>query len=197
MATIQVPEPVRKLKRQYKARDLEGLSLAEDLVPVTIVDDLSGPGIADRGYPRACMGEVGIGGVAGEVGTAWWIPSGTAVVSRLDRLIITNATVDSYAFLLVAEGDAGLTSLTNSTLKAFTDLRVATETPNSFIQSRVMVPPVPGRVVGFVTVLGGVSQEFKIGAVGSIGGAFGVSNAVNDRDFQVTFFWTEYLVIED
>lgn len=197
MADIQVPEPTRKLRRQYKSRDLESLSLAEELVPVTLVDDLSGPGIADRGYPRACVGEVGVGAVAGQVGVAYWIPSGTAVVSRLDRLSIASGTSDNYAFLVVPEVGPGVTGLTDSPLKSFTDLRVAGALPNSFIQGRNIVSPAVGQVVGFVRLLANTAFELKVGAIGSVGGAFGITNAINNVPFQVTFWWTEYLVVED
>jgi len=198
MADIQTPDPANKLRRQYKSKTLGGLFLAEEIVPVTIVDDLSGPGIADRGYPRACIGETGTAAVAAQLGEHWWVTSNRVTVSRLDRMIISCNSTRGFALLIAPEVGVGLAGLTDSVLKSFTDLRVADQTPNDFIQARtVAAGGEQGNVVGFFDSLANVPLVLDIGAIGSFGGGFGVSCDTVNIAFQTNWFWTEFLVVED
>lgn len=56
---IQSPDPGRKLQRAYRLQRIPSTTLLEELVPVTIVDDLR-----SSEFERPCMGYVSVSGVA-------------------------------------------------------------------------------------------------------------------------------------
>lgn len=198
MADIQTPDPANKLRRQYRSRNLGGLFLAEELVPVSIVDDLSGSGVADRGYPRDAIGEVSVAaGGAGNFSQAWWVPTGNAIVAKLHRILIHNFLgARTYSFFIGTEATGVPTGLTQVTSLSFLDARLP-DFPNIFLGSRNNAAATQGLRVGTFNTGGQTTPEIPVGLVGSFGGGFGVIAGAANEAMIVTFYWTEYLVVED
>lgn len=85
MALIQRSDLVERIRRAFGLREAGvGSTVSPELVPVILVDDLTGPSI-DEGYPRNVVGKVQAGQSVGVYAEVFLIPQGTAdlVVTEL------------------------------------------------------------------------------------------------------------------
>jgi len=193
--TIQTPEPSEKVRVQYKIRTPLDLFLARDLVPVTIVDDLSGPSVGDRGYPRDAMGFNNV--AAGGVGTrAQCVLVGTGnrgKVYQVTRGIIEKPTAGIVQIRFSLGAD--ITGLVDQTNKGFVDQRISNDAPDLSMQgSTPLLAALDGTVVGRVSVEADISYPVPLTVVFGFGGFLNFVSAADDEELAVTWYWTEYLL---
>jgi len=195
---IQTPTPSEKLRTTYKIRTPFGLFLAEDLIPVVLVDDLTGEVPADTGYPRGAVGRMVVAG--GGAGTQ----AQAILAARPNRglvWVVEKAIISAVAAnVIIAElrtGQAVTGAPTERFTKTYRDLRAtgaAGFEPNALMASNTpLSAAVIGQVVGRYTVLAQTSITIPLGI--TLGGDqfVNIVNDVADVPITVTFYWSEYL----
>lgn len=106
-----------KLLRRYRLKSQPDFVLAPEVVPVTIVDDISDFPSAER---RECMGRVRVTSAVAEFSMA-------VIVNTLpQRIIVTDLwwSTDDNSAVGIRRPTAAITGLTASSDKAFTDFRL-------------------------------------------------------------------------
>jgi len=192
---LQSPEAVQKLLRQYALAHQPSLFLAEELVPVVIVDDLSGADVANQGFPRDAMGisVVGAGG-AGNVSVATWIPTNN-VLAKLTGIILQNNAADR-TYSIRNLGGATVLGLVARTTKDFQDTRLGGAPPNVQIAVRNDTALSDGNINLSVSVLADDTVLIPCSFVGFNGGGVQVHHQDLNTALEVGWIWTEYLITE-
>lgn len=193
---IQTPRPVQKLRGEYKLREQLDLTLASELVPVVLVDDLSGPSVADPGYPRDAMGIISVpGGGAGTNVQCVCVGTGNrGKIYRINRAIVQKPTA-GRAQIQLGLG-ATITGLTNIVTKGYLDGRVGTEVPDLSIQeSTPLTAAIDGTQVGIISFdVADQQLDIDLGWILPGGEFASIVNQTADEQLRVTYFWTEYLL---
>jgi len=196
---IQTPQPVEKLARQYRIRNPDGLFLEDALVPVVLVDDLSGAAVIDRGYPRDCIGRINLGAPgAGNVQQFVWQPVNRGITSQLNAILFDPVGgTQPFEVEIVRAGTALAITTSSNLTKTFVDCRLTNrELPSVQIGSNVVVVGTNDGVPVFRARLG-ADAIFPFSFKGVDGGGVLVVQQTANLSAGVTFFWTEYLASEE
>jgi len=193
---IQNPEAAEKLRVRYKLREPYAPTLAEEVVPVTVVDDLSGPS-ENRGYPRGAIGFASpAAGGAGTKAQVIFVPRiNQGLVYRLDAILI-RAVVDGLYRVRVGLDAVGLSTSTVSL--SYADLRLG-GSPDGFVgASTPLTAAVVGTALYPIAMLADTIIRLPVKFLLGSGNPAGVPfvNVVNDTENQasaVAFEWTEFL----
>jgi len=191
MTSLNTPAPVQKLRVQYKIREPFDVFLAQDLVPVTIVDDLSGASIADVGYPRRARGFVTAAAVAAQIAQCQCV--GVLGVGKIFH--ITGVTVDSPTaqnlLLRVNDPAVALAGATNVTTKDFMDRGASGQIPDLAV-SQITSATIFGRIVGEFRLVASISSHIDLDIV--LRGADFVAVTANNTNtaLSASWEWTEY-----
>lgn len=191
MADIQNPDPVQKLLRQYRIRSPFGIHLAEELVPVVVVDDISGSSVADRGYPRDAVGTAEVAAAVGFNGIVAWIPT-NLVLAHLTTIIVSFDVDQGFTVRLLDQDDV-ITGLTNVTTRKFFDTRLTT-LPGVTVGRRNTTTGTEGTQIMNLNVLADDPIFIDVSGVASGGGGIIVRCSTSNVLMRVTYLWTEYLL---
>jgi len=197
MPDIQTPVPVQKLRTEFKVRSPFGLFLAEELIPVVLVSDLSGEVPAHSGYPRKCMGRliVAAGGAGTQAQAVLQSRPNRGIVYVVDKAVCTETAAGSQSWEVRTGQD--VTGLTERFTKTFRDLRATgaqAYQPDALMGDSVpLAASVDGQVVGSFNGLANTPLEIELGI--TLGGTEFVNIVVDNLNVvnRVTFYWTEYL----
>jgi len=191
---IQTPQHVQALMGDFKIRSPFGLFLREDIQPVVVIADLSGSSVADRGFPRAAMGQdsEAAGGVGTNTEVACVGVGGRGLIYHLTAVIVFHTTDGVFQF---RTGAAETTLVDNPDDKTYMDLRIVTDRPNLSLAADA--PLTANRIGTPVATVGGLAETshlYPLDVVLGAGQFFSVSNS-NANEAQTTvFYWTEYLL---
>jgi len=122
MALIQVPDIARKLARRF---GIDGPApadtLAPEIVPVVLVEDLTAPDEEDSGYERTCIGKQSVGALAANYSyVQLYNPSGSGVLVVVEAMILS---VGGNSAISIRNYDTAATSL--GTDLSFRDRRLS------------------------------------------------------------------------
>lgn len=195
MPLIQTPQPVSKLRTTYKIRSPFGLFLAEDLVPVVMVDDLSGGAVADEGYPRDAMGKgTRLAGGAGTNSQVVCVGVGDRGKIYKVRSAYAAKPAAGFVFVHFSNG-ADITGLVDQAAKGFSDQRISVEPPDMQIgTSAPITASIDGIRVGVYELNGSEGQFIPLDVVLGFGGFVNIVDGTTNETMDVTFHWTEYLL---
>lgn len=161
MPLIQTPEPGLRLSRQY---GLEGPpmtpTVAPEIVPVTIVDDLSlgsQPSVQDPGYPRPAFGSVSITAVTNQPTIALVAPAGSGYLYNIERVLISTPTTGAITLRITT-----VAGFNESDEKQFRDARIE-GIPALFIGSLDQTNS--GDIVGRFTMTGNRTEHITVGQI--------------------------------
>jgi len=196
MPLIQTPAPVNRLRTRYKVRGPYGLFLAEEIVPVALVDDVSGQSLGDpNDYPRDASGFIDIpaGGVGTNAEAAAVGFAGRGLVYQVTAAWIMPGTTGRIQFRL-GTGVTGIGSLTEDAEKRFWDARLPGP-PDLFVGQKT---PLTAAVDGTLCAEWRVSNEeprlIPLNVVLGNGDFIVMVNATTNDGFECTYFWTEHLL---
>lgn len=195
MPDLQAAEPNQKLLRQYALSRAPALHLAEELVPVVVVDNLSGADVANEGYPRDCSATLTVvAGGAGNLSVASWLPTNN-VLCQLTGIVMFDL-VGTKNFVIRNTAAATVLGLTEVFTKGFNDTRVTPALPNCFIGSRNNTAVPDGTAV--MNVVGAIDESIylPVNFTGFNGGGVQVHHGTLNAALRVGFFWTEYLITQ-
>jgi len=188
---IQTPSPVESLRVEYKIREPFGLFLAEEIVPVAIVSDLSGQSVAQSGYPRQAIGVVDVAaGAAGTEVHCVCVGVGFRGKVYVVHKCVVNKPTAGLIQLRVSNTASGLTPITT---KAYADLRVLADTPDMQI-AQITPAGAQGDQIGRFTALATTPLEIDLGITLGLGQALFIRNGDAAEGLTTTFYWTEHLI---
>jgi len=195
VAHVQTPIPGSKLRAEFKLRQQPEVFLSTELVPTVLVADLSGPAVADLGYPRQAIGHVST--AAGGAGTnAQCMCVGVGDRGKIYK--ITRALISKPLAGLVQINlslGAALGAITLLATKGFQDQRTADVPDMSIGALTPLTAAISGTQVGLIDVQaeeGTVQVDFDV--VLGAGGFLNVVNLTANETLRCSFFWTEYLL---
>jgi len=195
MSLIQRGDLVEKLRRTFNILGGGGVqTLSDELVPVVLVDDVTGPDVLSTDYPRNCIGGNQVSAVATKYSLAAFNnPLGSGVDAYLDFAVVSvpSATVVQLRLADHSAWTAGT--------KYWTDLRVAGSpscNPTGFAELVI-----PGDLVAIYRVIANTPTIIPLGMVlqphGNNSPTYWkakdvviLSQTVN-QDIAVTWYWTE------
>jgi len=190
MPQPQSPSVKEKLRIGLKVHEAFSLWLAEELVPVVLVDDMSGQSVADTDYPRDAVGR--INRAAGGAGTnVECIVTGVPrVVVLVESVLVSKPTAGNIQI----RRDRNTVIAAATTQKTFRDLRPGA-TPNLLMGASV---PLTAAIDGdFVMSIGVAAVESALIPLGFILGEgdslLAISETANEA-LTAIYYWREYLV---
>jgi len=198
MPLIQVPDVGEVLRQRYRIVHPFGLFLAEEVVPVSIVDDLSGVSPYSTGFPRRCMGQTIIAaGGAGTVAEGLLVGRGGSGIVAQVKTALIHDTVGLLAFE-VRVGGGGLALAAGRTEvfgKHYLDLRVFDAVPvTELAQNTPLSAAVDGDRIGIYEVAQDTVLPVDLDIALGDGDFVNIVQASTNRALRVTYIWEEHLI---
>lgn len=194
MPLIQTAQTTEKVRLQYKVRSPFGLFLAEDLVPVVVVDNLSGASVGDQGYPRDAFGRdsegVGGAGLNSTVCIAATPDAGPVILHVTGVKVFLGATGTFQVRMIPT-----LSGWTEGGRTRYQDNREPGDT-NAFVGAKtILTASLEGDAIIQQSLLINTTADIPLSCVLQPGqGPLAVNADTAQVLVGVTWFWTEYLL---
>ncbi len=199
--SIQTPAPAEKLARAYRSNVPLDVSLSPTLVPVTIVDDLSGAGIADRGFPRNAAGSAvqtnGGAGTNSQILIMAPQPDSGILIQVTRVLIVPGASAIVQLRIGNDADDAIRAAQADQPTRGFRDVRLVGDATNAFVGSSTpLTAAMNGVIVETFAVPAGDTTLLSLDYV--LGERDFLNIALQDTDVTLrsSQWWTEYVLAE-
>jgi len=196
---IQSPNPGQKVARQYRIQGGVNLFLETGLRPVVIVDDLSGGGVADRGFPRNAAGArtEPAGGVGTNAQCMVHNVAGKGIIAHVTQaLVVSTAAPDTVQLRVgnATSGDLGLTIV----VARYRDVRVVTPTNAIVGGNTPLTAAIDGVLVQTWRNVNGTTDSVLLPMDFILGDDdfVNINNGATNAGLQVSYWWTEYLLDE-
>ncbi len=187
MPELQSSDPSRKIRTRY---DLVGTSpvpsISGELVPVVVVDDLTGFDVQSAEFERPCMvNEVNAAVVARFPRIALMNPADSGVLGILEWLWITGSGAMQIEIGILEQ------TLAIADRGAFRDSRIPGVPACGTFQGDVAGPAERDFLIGIVITGNAPNQIFSLNMVFGPGFSIDVRGSVNNTTLQVQYMWRE------
>jgi len=195
VSKVQTPSHSEALRLEFKLRELlEELRVVPIVFPTVPIADLSGATIADTGYPREAMGLVAPGaGGAGTNGQAMCVATGGR--GKVYKVTAALVTKPSAGNIQLRSSAADPTAQVQSGNNNFMDQRVSGTRPDLFIgASTPLTAAIEGTAMAQIRYLGADTILLPLGIILGETGFVNIVNVTANEAFEVSYYWTEYLL---
>lgn len=186
MPEIQVPELARKLARRF---GITGYSpaptLAPEIVPVAIVENLTDPNEEDTGFERLCIGTFSQANVAGQYSHAQLLnPTGSGIIVNVEALYLH---ADNATTLRLKDYDTALTTAADA---YFRDRRLEGR-PGAQVRNQADVAMLGTTLGNFAVATAADTIAIPLDFLLPEGKAIAVVGVTVNLYLYGTFFWSE------
>jgi hypothetical protein len=195
MPGINTPDHVEKLRTEFKVREGFGLWLLEDLLPVVMVADLSGPAAGGTSYPRDAIGNLdsAAGGAGTNVQHMVQSEPNRGIVFQVNGVSIMKPSSSGRVTLVLGTGT--ITGGVGDSNKQLADVRLQPGVPDGAIVASAPVTALTlGSRVGQFTVLGNENVFIPLNVFLGAQDFVGITNQTTNEQLVTTWYWTEHMV---
>ena len=192
MGLIQRADLPERIRRAFGVRERGiGQTISPEIVPVALVDDLTGPAI-DEGYPRFCYAYASAGASAGVFSEVFLInPTGSVVDVVVQELQLLRGTTGTANISEGLVGDLN-NMLGTQILRTNLDLRV-NQFPNAYVDSRNQAAIIGTRRTYAAGISNSVFTDFPMQWTIPPGAWLSASPVVNNLAMTMQVYWYERL----
>ena len=194
MGIIQRADLPERIRRAFGIREAGvGSTVSPEIVPVAVVEDLTGPAI-DTGFPRSAISRGAVGASVGVYSEMFLInPEGSRVDVILEMAWLRNLT--SATDTGVRAGTVGQLNnmLGTQTLTWNTDQRLSAKKPNAYIDSRNQAAAVGTLYLTLIGLSTSTYLEAPLNITLGPGDWVSFTPSIVNAGIDTWFFWYERL----
>ena len=193
MGLIQRADLAERIRRAFGIREAGvGTTLSAEIVPVVVVEDLTGPAI-DQGYPRLCCGEAAAGASVGVMAESFLINPPNSRVDLIVHQWWTILRSGTEAIVIRTGTQAILADMIGTTVNFFNfDLRTQLR-PGAYCDTRNEAAAIGTVLLTGLHQIVDTWYEYPFRFTIPPGEWISVAPSTNNRAVRSLFLWEERL----